>query len=218
MTRQYTSRLREQQADATRLRVIEAVAAVLARDIIELTYPAVAEEAGVSVATVQRLFPTKHALVEGLANHYSSMIGSLGGGQRAPKNLDEFLASIPEVLVRTSRIPAGLRAAAASEAFRQHRREHREQFRLRPVEHILKPYRDRLTVSELHHLRDLVVVLCSSAGLNAFTDLAGSTPEGAASSIQWLISRVLQLNGQADRRAGGRSAASRQNKRRLQSI
>ena len=67
MERTYVSKLRARQAESTRLRVLEAVAAILARDLSELTFPAVAAEAEVSVATVQRLFPTKRELVEGLA-------------------------------------------------------------------------------------------------------------------------------------------------------
>ena len=58
---------------------------------------------------------------------------------------------------------------------------------------------------ELRHLRDLVTVLTSSAGLFGFTDLTGSTPEEAAATVAWVIRRLLGLD---ERTAGRRSTQS----------
>ena len=193
MERTYVSKLRARQAESTRLRVLEAVAAILARDLSELTFPAVAAEAEVSVATVQRLFPTKRELVEGLARHYAATIGTVTGRERPPEDIEGLLALIPEVMVSTSRIPPALRAAALSEAFQQYRRENRAE-RLQPVEEVLKPFRADFPDGQLRRLRDLVVVLCSSAGLAAFTDLTGSTPEETAATVAWGIRRLLGLD------------------------
>src|SRR5437773_8993571 len=63
MARTYVSPLRRGQFEATRLRIVEAVGRVLARGVTELSVPAVAEEAGVSVATVYRHFQSKQQLV-----------------------------------------------------------------------------------------------------------------------------------------------------------
>ncbi len=59
MARPYTSRLRSEQAAQTRRKVVEAAATVLARDLGDFTIPGVAVEAGVSAATVERLFTNK---------------------------------------------------------------------------------------------------------------------------------------------------------------
>ncbi|MEP7104309.1 MAG: hypothetical protein ABI838_00495 [Chloroflexota bacterium] len=191
--RTYVSKLRAQQAESTRLRVIDGVASVLARDLSELTFPAVAAEAEVSVATVRRLFPTKRDLVEGLAKHYAATIGSVPGRERSPTNIEELLALIPEVMVSTSRISPALRAAASSEVFQEYRRENRAE-RLRPVEEVLKPFRADFPDGQLRRLRDVVVVLCSSAGLAAFTDLIGSSPEETAETVAWAIRKLLGLD------------------------
>jgi len=190
MARPYTSRLRSEQAAQTRRKVVEAAATVLARDLGDFTIPGVAVEAGVSAATVERLFTNKRKLIEGIAEHYAETIGSMAAWPDRPRDVDDLLDNIPDVVLRTSRVPAGLRAAVATEAFQQLRRETRGT-RLRAVESVLKPYRDRFTARELHHLRDLIVVLVSSAGLNAFTDLTGSSPEESAATMQWTIRRLL---------------------------
>lgn len=60
--RAYRSPLREAQAEGTRCRITDATLRVLASGAENFTVPAVAKEAGVSQATVYRLFPSKDAL------------------------------------------------------------------------------------------------------------------------------------------------------------
>ncbi|WP_426997663.1 hypothetical protein [Pseudarthrobacter sp. N5] len=184
------SKLRAEQAGATRVKVIEAVAAVLSRDVSALTYRAVADEADVSVATVQRLFPAKRDLVEGLARHYAELTGTMYA-MRAPADIEEFLSMLPEVMVRTSSISPLLRAATTSPVYQRHRRENRAT-RLQAVEAILTPF-PQLPDADRRRLRDLMVVLCSSAGLAAFTDLTGATAEQASDTITWAVRRLLAI-------------------------
>ncbi|HAG59467.1 MAG TPA: hypothetical protein DCL83_09165 [Arthrobacter bacterium] len=188
--REYVSKLRAEQAEATRVKVIEAVAAVLSRDVSALTYRAVADEASVSVATAQRLFPARRNLVEGLARHYAESIGTMYA-RPAPTDIEEFLSMLPGIMVRTAAIPPVLRAATTSAVYQRHRRENRAT-RLRAVEATLTPFQ-QFTDAELRHLRDLIVVLCSSAGLAAFTDLTGATAEQTATTITWAIRRLLSI-------------------------
>src|SRR4051812_18099760 len=54
---------RAAMADETRVRILDACVAILARGVAELSIPAVAREAGVSVPTVYRNFADKRALV-----------------------------------------------------------------------------------------------------------------------------------------------------------
>jgi AcrR family transcriptional regulator len=68
VARAYESPLRAEQMEQTRRRILEAVAEVLADEQVEeVTVPAVAERARVSVRTVYRHFPTKEGLVDGFA-------------------------------------------------------------------------------------------------------------------------------------------------------
>ena len=195
--REYVSKLRAEQAEATRLKVIEAVAAVLSRDVSALTYRAVADEASVSVATVQRLFPARRNLVEGLARHYAESIGTMYA-RPAPTDIEEFLSMLPEIMVRTGSIPPVLRAATTSAVYQRHRRENRAT-RLRAVEATLTPFQ-QFTDAELRRLRDLIVVLCSSQGLAAFTDLTGATAEQTSTTITWAIRRLLGIEQPGDTR------------------
>src|SRR5260370_22862699 len=95
MARTYVSKLRAEQAEATRLRIIEAVAAVLGRDLSEFTMPSVAAEAGVSVATVQRIFPTKRDLLEVLARHYSATTRRVAFPAPPPSDHQDTLDKVP---------------------------------------------------------------------------------------------------------------------------
>jgi AcrR family transcriptional regulator len=65
--RAYESPLRQEQAAATRDRILEATAALLGDEHpATLSIPAVAGRAGVSIRTVYRHFDTKEALLDGL--------------------------------------------------------------------------------------------------------------------------------------------------------
>src|SRR5690349_19462837 len=65
-TRAYSSALRDERAEDTRQRILDALIRTMARGIAELSVPAVALEAGVSVPTVYRHFRTKADLVAAL--------------------------------------------------------------------------------------------------------------------------------------------------------
>src|SRR5579863_7445713 len=65
----YRSNLREEQTQQTRERILEGLIKVMANGIAELSIPAVAREAGVSVPTVYRYFRTKKELVEALGTY-----------------------------------------------------------------------------------------------------------------------------------------------------
>ena len=190
MARAYVSKLRAEQTAATRLRVINAVGAILSQDVSEFTIPRVAAEAGVSAATVQRLFPTKRDLVEGLAQHYAATTGSLASLEQLPPDLEDQLATITEIFKKTADLEPAMRAAVTSEAFRRYRRDTRAK-RLRAVEGALKRFRSDFSATDFRHARNLFAVLASSYGLQAFTELTGSTPEEAAATVTWTMRRLL---------------------------
>src|SRR5438093_9681250 len=66
-SRSYESPLREEQAEVTRRRILDALVRTMAKGVAGLSVPAVAAEAGVSVPTVYRHFRTKADLVAALA-------------------------------------------------------------------------------------------------------------------------------------------------------
>lgn len=66
MGRAYQSPLRQEQAELTRRKILEAIAAILAEDgAADLTVAAAAKRAGVSVRTAYTYFPTRESLFDG---------------------------------------------------------------------------------------------------------------------------------------------------------
>jgi AcrR family transcriptional regulator len=192
MSRAYVSPLRQKQSESTRRRIVEAVARVLARGLTELSVPAVASEAEVSVATVYRHFKNKQELLAGLEQHYAEQIGiaefleSAGSGM----TLDEVVDAVPRVFIRRGRIDPTLRAAVASGLVGEYRRIHRPE-RLAPIEKLVRESFPGYPEEELKHLRDLIAMLTSSMALRAFAAVAGSSAEEAGATVSWGLRRLL---------------------------
>lgn len=76
MSRSYESPLRREQADRTRLALLEACEALLQElSLDEVTLPRVAKRAGVTAPTAYRHFPTQDALVTAFVEHLRHRIG-----------------------------------------------------------------------------------------------------------------------------------------------
>jgi AcrR family transcriptional regulator len=193
MARPYISQLRRDQYQTTRVRIIEAVARVLARGVTELSVPAVAEEAGVSVATVYRHFPTKADLVAALRAHIFIRIEASPADFASGKfgSLDEVLDQLPKVALRWAQVEPAVRTASTSGLVDEYRSEHRAE-RLEPIELALRRERPDLSPDDLTRLRDVVAVLASSPGLRAFEVLTGLSAEEAGATIAWAIRRLLR--------------------------
>jgi AcrR family transcriptional regulator len=74
-TRRYESRLREEQAAATRARIIEVAAEQFAPWATELPFERVAEAVPVSVRTVYRHFPTQRDLMVAVGHYFEENSG-----------------------------------------------------------------------------------------------------------------------------------------------
>ena len=75
VTSNYDSPLRQEQKEATRRRILDAAGRLMAdRGLEDLSFTAVAKEAGVKERTVYRHFPNKSALLEGLWAWYQRRI------------------------------------------------------------------------------------------------------------------------------------------------
>jgi len=199
MKRVYVSRLRDEQSEATRVRIVEALARVLARGIVELSVPAVAKEAGVSVATVYRHFPTKTDLMRGLTEHVASLVGTRME-DLSLVSLNDMEAKGRDIHQKLAQLDPAIRLAMASPLANQLRRETRH-VRLAANETMLAPYVRHLSARERGRVRDLCVVLMSSATANAFEMLVGSSPEETAATLMWGVRRIIGSDGSRPRRA-----------------
>ena len=133
-TRPYASPLRAEQAAATRDRIVDAAVALLQHGDAAFSMQDVAAQAGVSVRTAYRAFPTKEDLLLGVLNEIKTRFERVAGSP--PATRDELIASIPgavhavyelEPLYRalfataagqeTHRATAGARSASVERAF-----------------------------------------------------------------------------------------------------
>jgi AcrR family transcriptional regulator len=69
-TRSYATPFREQGAKATRSAIVRAAASVISEQPPDFRMPAVAEAAGVGVATVYRHFGSKDDLLDAVYDHW----------------------------------------------------------------------------------------------------------------------------------------------------
>src|SRR2546423_10106316 len=114
-TRVYRSSLREERATQTRERILDGLVQVLARNgIAELSIPLIARQAGVSVPSVYRYFPTKRDLITAL-DEYAHRKGSFTLDEFGPLDTPEDLARIvPLTFKRREAIESTLSAAMNS--------------------------------------------------------------------------------------------------------
>ena len=111
--RSYTNTHRAAQAAQTREAILDALVRVLARGVAELSIPAVAREAGISIRTVYRNFPTKRDLLAALDTHLDARIGySLSP---FPRDLDDLAAHVRRYFHALDGMDDTIRAARASQ-------------------------------------------------------------------------------------------------------
>lgn len=90
-TRQYSSPLRERQAQRTRELILDALTELLGdHPADEVSTRQIAERAGVSQPTVYRHFPDRSALVEGLADRVARKV--VDSGVPPPTTIEEWVA------------------------------------------------------------------------------------------------------------------------------
>ena len=189
MTKRYQSELRSTQKEQTRERILDGLARVMATGVVELSIPAVARQARVSVPTVYRYFPTKKALVAALAAH----VERRGGGDLpAPEVPEALAASAHELFRRLDGLDDATRAAMASRLGSRMRRKTMIEGRRALVAKALAPAARGLSAASHERLINVVLVLWSSASLHAFKDYLGLDADEAADHVAWAI-RALAL-------------------------
>jgi AcrR family transcriptional regulator len=175
-------------ADATHVRILDACVTILGHGIGELSIPAVAREAGVSVPTVYRNFKDKKTLIEATADH----LRQLRGIEPFPAELDELPAFLRRQYANAATISETVRAAIASEPIMEIRAGSGGRApRVERMTRLLAPALRGVDARTRAHVIGMVTVLCSSATLRAFLDLTRSSPEEAADTVSWVIARLL---------------------------
>jgi len=188
--RGYRSPLRDERSVQTRTRILDGLVKVMAQSgIAELSIPLVAREAGVSVPSVYRYFPTKRHLITAL-DEYAHQKGSFTLDEFGTIESPEDLARIvPLTFKRREAIESTLSAAMNSRlGYSMRRKEFAE--RARHFSEALAPASKNLNRKEKQWLTDVVFILSSYASVRAFRDYLDLDSEEAGKRVSWAI-RIL---------------------------
>jgi AcrR family transcriptional regulator len=185
--RVYRSPLRDERANQTRTRILDGLVQVMARNgIAELSIPLIAKQAGVSIPSVYRYFPTKRALITAL-DDYAHQKGSFTLDDFGPLDSPEDLARIvPLTFKRREAIEHTLSAAMNSRLGYSMRRHEFEQ-RVKHFSKALRPAAKHLGRKEQQWLTDVVFILSSYSCVRAFRDYLDLDSEEAGKRVAWAI-------------------------------
>lgn len=186
--RTYRSQLRAQQAEETRARILDATGRVMAGGLAFVSIPQVAREAGVSVPTIYRHFPTKHDLLAAVYPHAARRAGL--EELVIPRSMDELRAGLRAYFERTDSFGDLARAAMASPAADEVRRLNMPD-RLAMFRRIADSIEPRPQEADRDRIARLLVVLTASSALRMWRDQLGSSVEEAADDVDWAIRAVI---------------------------
>lgn len=189
LRRRYASTLRDEQAEATRTRILEALIRTMAAGVAGLSVPAVAREAGVAVPTIYRHFGSKRGLLEAL-NPYVVAKGGLMP-EAMPQSVDELGPSLRTLFRNLDGMDLTLRAAMASELGQEARRAMMPERRARILTWIGGAAPD-LPDAELRRLADVALILGSTAAFRAYKDYLDLGPDSAAALVDWAIRTLIE--------------------------
>lgn len=179
--------LREQQAEATRVRIFEAVARLLEDERIDdLAMPDVAAASGISLRTVYRHFPTRDLLLDAAGR----WIGTELFGGAHPRTLDETADLFRFECVDFDERPGLVRAMALSQLGRSVRSRRRRG----RVEAIRRALHDELGGLPEHELRRAEAVLAYLHSMLAYTAMreeSGLSGEQIGDAIAWAIRTLV---------------------------
>jgi AcrR family transcriptional regulator len=192
-TREYRSDLRQEQAEATRTRILEATLRVMAGGMASISVPEVAREAGVSVPTVYRHFRTKADLVAAV---YPYLIGRAGLDDLiVPETVPEFREMVRTMFGQLETLGEVARAAMTSSASDEPRRLQMPS-RLAMSRRFVAGVMPYASPADQARLARVLVVLASSSSMRMWRDMIGSSVDEAADDIEWLLRSVLDASAE----------------------
>ncbi|HEY1012552.1 MAG TPA: helix-turn-helix domain-containing protein [Herpetosiphonaceae bacterium] len=198
-TRAYRSAARAEQKAQTRAKILDGLIAVMNEGLAEITIPAVARAAGVSVPTVYRYFASKEALLEALPGHLGAALGVAPAGP--PQTVGDLAELVREIYGQLEGKDDLVRAALMSDLASRSRQVTVPR-RLAVIEHVLAPEVGHRPAAERELLRDTLFILSTSAVVNAYKDYLGLSWAAAAERAAWamlLLARaVAEQQGGAD--------------------
>ena len=182
--KEYHSDLRQEQMRRTREQILDALVRTIGQGVAGLSIPAVAREAGVSIPTIYRHFHNKQELVSALGGYLMQKMGMTA--MQPPRSLDDLLAFSRYGFVRAEDMDEAIKIVAVSELGSQMRREAMP-LRIKMLEDALADELAPLNEQNRVRLRNMILVLTSSAMIRAFKEYLDLTGEAAADTVEWAI-------------------------------
>jgi AcrR family transcriptional regulator len=188
--RSYNSTLRRQHQAATRKRIVEAVAAIVAEGrLLSFSVQDVADRAGVSYPSVYRHFPTRESLLEALYEAGAAIIGpSLSFASLSP---DEISSAVARMMTTFEQDPTLLQAAttalAANNIQPPSRRERDRKYLQMVAQN--NPHLDPETISQA---AAIICHLYSSLTWATLRQRFGLTAEASADAVTWALQTLTR--------------------------
>jgi len=187
--RGYHSTLRQDQADATARRIVEAAVRVLERSPAGFSVPAVAREAGVAVPTVYRHYSDKAALIRGVSDYVDAATGlEPPPPATSPAALVEHVRTVfPHLNGRHALMGPAFRTPEGEEV-------RREQIagRVAMVRASLAPVSSRMAAADFDNLVSIVTVVCTSETLGLLQKYLGLSAQEAGEAVAWAITHLTE--------------------------
>jgi len=188
--RRYTNAWREQQAAQTRDSILFALVQVMAGGLADLSMPAIAREARLSVRTIYRHFPTKRDLLIALGEHMDQRAGYQW--DPVPRSPEDLSQTIRDAYRQADTLATEIQAAYATDLGQQVRRERDMPIKLQVFADALAPVLGSLSPDEQRHLVHLVTVLISRYTLHRFKADLGVSADEAAETVVWALQTLIQ--------------------------
>lgn len=180
----YRSELRAQHAEETRARILDAAVRVMADGFANVSIPAVAREAGVSIPTIYRHFAAKRDL---LAAMYPHLVRRAGLNELTPpRSIDELRDGVRALFDHLDSFDDLARAAMASPASEEARRINMPD-RLAMTRQLADSIVPKPSKVDRDRIARLLVILISSSALRLWRDHLGSSVDEAADDVDWVV-------------------------------
>lgn len=204
MTRAYRSALREEQAQATRRRIVDALIAQIGEPgRSDFSIAEVAGRAGVAERTVYRYFPTREALVDAINSEIDR--GALEIKERDTDSMVEQVRALYAWFEANPQLVEASHVTSVGREVRAHGRRQRGERTRRILDSMLAD------VDASTRLRAFAVfrTMFGSATWRTMRHELGLSAEDTIASVEWVLRLVLDDLARAQRAAAGKPGQRR---------
>ena len=181
------SSLRDRQAAAIREAILDALVARLDHDNPnDVAMPQVAADAGISLRTLYRYFPTREAMFEAVGDHVVARLGL----PREIDGTDDIAPVFLESARRGAQSPQLVRAMLWTRLGRRARSPHRRR-RVASITAALAGVTSHLPAAEARRREAAIVYLCSLPAWITVSEECDLSAEDARRGIAWAIDTLV---------------------------